>query len=147
MKSDNQNFRYIEWKSAEEMHYSSLQWDSEIRFIKDEHKFLEDMLREYTLPIIESNLLDKTKELILRLSESEKKQALILKEINKHTNALEIMVDGIDQPGEEKKYRIEHRDFLKEITSFTRDYRYLKKEIFGLISEILKQQKQKRLLK
>lgn len=146
MKTENQNFRYIEWKSPEEMHFSSLQWNSELKFIRDEHKFLEDMLREYTLPIIESHLLDKTKDLISRLSDSEKKEESLLKEGTKHANALEIMVDGIDQPGEEKKYREEHRKLLNEINAYTRDYRMLKKEIFQTISAVLKQQKQKRLL-
>ncbi len=57
------------------------------------------------------------------------------------------MVDGVDQPGEEKKYRDEHRKLLKEMNAYTRDYRILKKEIFENVSEVLKHQKQKRLLK
>ncbi|QED37217.1 hypothetical protein FK178_05605 [Antarcticibacterium arcticum] len=147
MKNENQNFRYIEWKSPEEMHFSSLQWTSELKFIRDEHKFLEDMLREYTLPIIESQHLVETKEMIIRLSDSEKKEEQLLKEVIKHYNALEIMVDGIDQPGEEKKYRDEHRKLLKEMNAYTRDYRILKKAIFATVSDVLKHQKQKRLLK
>lgn len=143
---DQKKFRYIEWKSPEEMHYSAQQWSSSLAFIEDEHLFFEDMLREYTLPIIESNLIEEVKTLIDRLTESKKKMKSLIEKVSKHKNGLDILVDGIDQPEEEKKYKEEHRTLLKEINSFSESYKQLKKDIFQNVSGALKKQKQKRLL-
>lgn len=138
------SFNYIEWKSAEEMHYSSLQWLSELNFIKDEHIFFQDMLKEYTLPIIESKLFPQVKAQILALQNSETELFELHKQVTEHRNGLKIMVDGIDQPAEEKTYKQEHRELLNRFISFTEKFHHLKQEIFKNVSLALK--KQKRLL-
>ena len=146
MNPSNQNFRYVEWKSSDEMHFSCLQWISELNFIKDEQIFFQDMLKEYTLPILESHLLEDAKTLIFKLTDSEKQVENLLKETTKHRNGLQILVDGIDQPDQEKEYREEHRRLLKEVNNFTIEYHALKKDIFTTVTRALKQQKQKKLL-
>ncbi|WP_081210128.1 hypothetical protein [Salegentibacter sediminis] len=144
---DQKNFRYIEWKSPEEMHYSAQQWSSSLAFMKDEHLFFEDMLREYTLPIIESNLIAEVKTLIDRLNTSKKEMMNLNEKVSKHKNGLDILVDGINQPEEEKKYKEEHRALLNEVNAFSESFRQLKKDIFANVTGALKKQKQKRLLK
>lgn len=146
METTGRDYKYIEWKSSEEMHFSSLQWISELNFIKDEHLFFEDMLKEYTLPIIESHLFNKVKDLIDRLIGSKNKAESLLKRITDHRNGLKIMVDGINQIEEEKKYKEDHRSLLNEVKQFSNEYNAMKKEIFETVSQALKQQKQKRLL-
>lgn len=141
MDVEDQNFRYMQWKSAEEMHFSSLQWISELEYIKDEHRFFEDLLKEYTLPIIESQKFDEVKDLIFQLSNSEKKLDVLLEKIKEHRNGLEVLVDGTDQPVEEKEYREDHRELLKEISAYTKIYRVFKKKIFEMFSSTLKLQK------
>lgn len=146
METTGKNYKYIEWKSAEEMHFSSLQWISELNFIKDEHHFFEDMLKEYTLPIIESHLFSRVKDQIDRLTKSEQRADTLLKSTIKHRNDLQIMVDGINQLEDEKKYKKEHRKLLIVVNQYLLEYNDLKKEIFETVSQALKQQKQKRLL-
>lgn len=141
MDTPNQNFRYVEWKSSDEMHYSCLQWISGLNFIKDEQIFFQDMLKEYTVPILESHLLEEAKTLIFKLTESEKQVENLLKETTKHRNGLQILVDGIDQPDQEKEYREEHRNLLKEVNNFSNLYQALKIDIFKTVSKALKQQK------
>lgn len=147
METTARNYKYVEWKSAEEMHFSSIKWISELNFIKDEHLFFEDMLKEYTLPIIESHLLSKVKDLIVRITKYQQKTETLLNRITKHRNGLQIMVDGINQLEEENKYKKEHRELLIDVNQFSLEYNDLKKEIFETISQALKQQKQKRLLR
>jgi len=146
METTGKNYKYIEWKSAEEMHFSSNQWISELNFIKDEHQFFEDMLKEYTLPIIESHLLSKVKDLIDRLTKYKQKTETLLNKITEHRNGLQVMVDGINQLEEENRYKKEHRKLLIDVNQFSLEYNDLKKEIFETVSQALKQQKQKRLL-
>lgn len=141
MEITGQNYKYVEWKSAEEMHFSSMQWISELNFIKDEHQFFEDMLKEYTLPIIESHLLSKAKDLIDRLTKYKQKTETLLNKITEHRNGLQVMVDGINQLEEENRYKKEHRELLIDVNQFSLEYNDLKKEIFGTVSQALKQQK------
>lgn len=141
------NFRYIEWKSPDEMHYSAQQWSSSIDFIEDEHHFFEDMLQEYTMPILQSDLFSEVKALITELSKSKSKQKELKTRLAQHKKGLEILVDGIDQPEEEKKYKEEHRRLLSEVQNFTGEFESLKKRIFEIVSRALKKDKQKRLLK
>ncbi len=146
MEKKAHNYRYIEWKSPDEMHFSSLQWKSELDFIKDEHHFFEDMLKEYTMPIIESKLFGRIKDLIDRLSESRKELDTLQTEVSEHMHRLQRLVENVDEPKEGRVYRQDHKKILKEINSFSKSYKTLKKEIFEAVSQALKQQKQKRLL-
>lgn len=146
MKNKEAKFRYIEWKTPDEMHFSSLQWQSELKFFKDEHRFFEDMLKEYTMPILESHLFSRIKELIGKLTDSRNSLDKILQEVNDHTNRLQRLVENIDEPKEGRLYRQEHKKVLQEVNSYSKVYKELKKEIFAAVSQALKQQKQKRLL-
>lgn len=146
MENKAHNYRYIEWKTPDEMHFSSLQWKSELDFIKDEHHFFEDMLKEYTMPIIESKLFNRIKDLIDQLSKSKKELDTLQAQVHDHMNRLQRLVENVDEPKEGKSYRQEHKKILKEMNSFSKSYKTLKKEIFEAVSQALKQQKQKRLL-
>ncbi|MCF4102710.1 hypothetical protein L1I30_13615 [Gillisia sp. M10.2A] len=147
MKKNTSKFRYVEWKSADEMDHTTNQWISEMKFIKDEHLFFKDMLKEYTLPIIESNLFPQVKVLIDQLTTSEKKVDTLLKDVQNHKNGIEVLVDLKDEPAKERAYKEEHRNLLQEVNSFTEVYNKMKKEIFATVSQALKHLKQKRLLK
>ena len=146
METPNQNFRYIEWKNSDEMHFSCMQWISELNFIKDEQLFFQDMLKEYTVPILESHMLEEAKNLVVKLTESERQVENLLEETTKHRNGLQILVNGVDQPEKERDYREEHRRLLKEVNNFSVQYQTLKKDIFKTVTKALKQQKQKKLL-
>lgn len=146
MKNKDVKFRYIEWKTPDEMHFSSVQWQSELKFYKDEHRFFEDMLKEYTMPILESRLFSQIKELINTLTDSRDALDSLQQTVNNHTNRLQRLIENIDEPKEGKLYRQEHKRILKEINAYAKDYKHLKMEIFEAVSQALKQQKQKRLL-
>lgn len=146
MRTKTPKFRYIDWKTPDEMHFSSLQWQSELKFFSDEQRFFEDMLKEYTMPIIESNLFTRIQELIKKLSTSEKNLKQLLEQVNDHTNRLERLVENVDEPREGRTYRQEHKNILELINDFKKNYKQLKKDIFSAVSEALKHQKQKRLL-
>ncbi|WP_029038720.1 hypothetical protein [Salinimicrobium xinjiangense] len=146
MENKAHHYRYIEWKTPDEMHFSSLQWKSELNFIRDEHRFFEDMLKEYTMPIIESQLFSLVKELIQQLELSRKDLSELISRVNDHINRLQRLVEDIDEPKEGKVYRQEHKNILNDVVHFSRQYKRLKKDIFEAVTKAMKQQKQKRLL-
>jgi len=146
MKTIMPNIKYIESKSADELHVESLNWISELKFIKDEQRFLEDLLKSYTIQLLENQDFTKNREIINQLTKIRKSGEKLLRKLINHENELLILVDGIDQLKEEKHYRFLHRTYLLEVTNYFNDYKDIKKEIFGTIKKILKHEKQKRLL-
>lgn len=146
MEHKAHNYRYIEWKTPDEMHFSSLQWKSELNFIKDEHHFFEDMLKEYTMPIIESRLFSRVKDLIEQLVLSKKELRILDSRTNDHISRLRCLLEDVDEPKEGRLYRQEHKSILNDVVHYTRQYKRLKREIFVAVSRAMKRQKQKRLL-
>lgn len=146
MKTIMPDIKYIESKSPEELHVESLNWISELKFIKDEQHFLDELLKSYTLQLIEKQDFAKNKEMITRLSKLEKDGGKLLKKIINHENEILILVDGVDQIKEEKHYRFLHNTHLLEVTNYFNDYKDAKREIFDVVKKIMKDEKQKRLL-
>ena len=146
MKTTKTDIKYVEWLSAEVMHKNSIEWLSELRFINNELMFFDDLIKSYTLQLIDTKHFDESKKVVDKLETSHKKTNYLIKIIQVHQNDLKIMVDGLDQPKEEEEYKNEHRKFIIMNNEFLKTYRILKTEIFDLIKSILKEQKQKRLL-
>lgn len=146
MENKAHNYRYIEWKTPNEMHFSSVQWKSELNFIKDEQRFFEDMLKEYTMPIIESQLFSTVRKLIEQLEKSRIELGELENRVIDHINRLQRLVEDMDEPREGRVYREEHKDVLNAVIHYSRQYKRLKKEIFEAVKKSIKQQKQKRLL-
>ncbi|MCK5442198.1 MAG: hypothetical protein KAJ23_09930 [Maribacter sp.] len=146
MKTKKQIYRYLEWKSPDEMHQTSLEWISELKFIKDEQMFLNDLVRSYTLQITSLGIFEESRILITAISNSELEVGLLLKKVQVHENQLFIMLDDVDQPKMEKAYTETHRDLIFTIDKYVTEYRRLKGSLFKMISEVMKKEKQKRLL-
>ncbi|NNK17596.1 MAG: hypothetical protein HKP49_00425 [Maribacter sp.] len=146
MKAKKQIYRYLEWKSPEEMHQTSIEWISEMKFIKDEKLFLNELIKSYTLQITSMGLFEESRKLITAISNSERDLDLLLKKVRVHENQLSIMLDDVDQPKMEKAYTETHRDLIFTIDSYLQEYRKLKGSMFQLISKVMKKEKQKRLL-
>lgn len=146
MKTIMPDIKYIESKSPEELHVESLNWLSELKFIKDEQHFLDELLKTYTLQLVEEHDFAKNKNIIGQLSAIRKEGEELLKKVINHENELLILVDGIDQIKEEKHYRFLHSTYLLEVTNYFNDYKDIKRDIFDVVKKIMKHEKQKRLL-
>lgn len=133
--------RYVEWLSPEEMHHGSQDWLSELRFIKDEHLFFGDLIKSYTLQLISIEKFSRSTKVIEAINKSQKKNGLLIKAIIMHINNLKIMVDGIDQLKEEEAYKKEHRRLIIEISNYLKNYRLLKTQLFDIIKNIKKEDK------
>jgi len=138
--------RYVEWISPEEMHLEALSWISELMFARDEQQFLNDMVKTYTLQLTDKNIFDESRKIVSGIADAEHRLTALLKLVQAHENQLEIMVDDLDQPKMEKAYKESHRDLISQIDEYLTDYRKLKKQLFGMLTKVMKKEKQKRLL-
>ena len=146
MEKSSKKRSYIEWLSAEEMHEATVNWMSELKFIKDEQLFLNDLVKSHTLELVDSEVFDKSKKIIDALLHSEKEAVELMKLVQSHENLLEIMVNDVDELWMEKAYRETHWELLSEMERYTTEYRRLKKKLFKLVSKVIKKGQQKRLL-
>ena len=137
---------YVEWLSAGQMHEASKEWLSELRFIKDEHLFFEDLIKSFTLQLISPEKFSHNKEIIDAINRSQKKNNFFIEAVKVHENKLEIMVDGVNQLKEEEAYKKEHRDLIIKISEFKKNYRILKTQLFDILKTIKKEEKQRRLI-
>ena len=138
--------RYVEWISPEEMHQAALEWLSELNFARDEQRFLDDLVKSFTLQLTDSKVFSRSQKIIAEIVNSEHQLLSLMKQVQAHENLLEIMIDDVDQPDLEKAYKDEHRHLIEQVGTYLSDYRKQKKRLFNLMTEVMKRDKQKRLL-
>lgn len=143
-KSNKRKFR--EWFSADELHEESKRWSSELKFARDEQKFLNQMVKDYTLDIIDSDMFKSVQPVVESLDKLEKDLVDLFKKVQLHENQLQIMVDEVNQEKMEEAYLDTHNDLGKEIEDYFVKYRDSKTKIFNIVSNVIKRKKQKRLL-
>jgi hypothetical protein len=138
--------KYIEWLDTDEMHEASKEWLSELNFIKDEHLFFEDLVTQFTSQLLAFDNFSNNKEIVDAINRSQKRNNTLIEAIKIHENELQLMVDGIDQLEEEKAYTKEHSDLIIATTDFLKEYRTLKTQLFDIIKNIKKEDKNRHLL-
>lgn len=146
METKSSKRRLREWFSAEELHEESKKWTSELKFARDEQKFLNHMVKDYTLDIIDSDMFKTLQPVVESLNKSEKDLVELFKKVQLHENQLQIMVDEVNQERMEEAYLDTHSDLGREVEDYFVNYRDSKTKIFDIVSNVIKRKKQKRLL-
>jgi len=146
MKTKQTEVKYVEWLSAEVMHTASRNWMSELLFVKDEQLFFDDLIKSYTLKLIESKHFAKSKKIIDKLVKLGKETDKLISTIKKHEIDLEIMVNKKDELDEEENYKNAHRELIILVAEYFENYRSVKKQLYKLIKGVIKEKKQKLLL-
>lgn len=142
MKTKEKQLKYIEWLNASDMRENTRKWLSELEFVRDEELFLDDLIKSYTLQLIDSKHFEESKKIVDRLKEFHKKTDNMMNLVKSHERKLKVMVDGIDQNKEEDNYKDEHRWLTKSVEQFLKKYWIFKSQMFHLIKNIIKEQKQ-----
>jgi hypothetical protein len=143
MKTKKVKSKYESWLNTGIMHKDSLKWLSELQFVRDEELFFDDLVKSYTLQLIESKYFSASKKIVEKLSDIQKETSGLINKVMLHERDLGIMVDGVNQPEEENAYKIEHGKLIITVSDFLDEYRALKSELFLLIKNIIKEGKQK----
>lgn len=146
MKIVSKSPKYIEWLNADLMHEESGRWLSELNFIKDEERFFEDLIKLFTLQLIDLNNFHTSKEIIALVKLLRSKNNDLINTIIIHEKELKIMIDGKNQLKEEAAYKDKHRALLISVKKYFKEYRSLKRKLFKTIKQVMKKEKQKRLL-
>lgn len=132
-------------KSEQELHQDSKQWISEINFINDEVRFLEHLLSAKYIDCLAAGLYKKIEELVHKLKEQNKigktlkivinEQEAILVDLIKNNNVLS-----------NKNFIENHKKLEFEVNYYMKKYKRLKKQIFDIVENVMKQKVQKKLI-
>jgi hypothetical protein len=145
MKTIKVKPKYEAWLTTSVMHKDSLKWLSELKFIKDEEQFFNDLIKFYTLKLIESKNFYSSKNIVSELIKIENETNDLINLVLRHERGLGIMVDNVNSLEEENAYKVEHGKLIITVSDFFDQYKALKSELFLLIKTIIKDSKQKRL--
>ena len=96
MKPIYTNVKYTEWLSADEMHEESKKWLSELEFYKEEQWFFEDLIRSYTLQILDHDHFEESKNHIDKLSEIVEQTQMLINTVKSHEKELSINITEDD---------------------------------------------------
>lgn len=131
-------------KSVEELHNDSRIWITEIDFIHDEMRFLENLLSSSYIDFLEQGYQDKINNIATKIS-NEKSAGKTLKNLMlKHRKVLSDLINS-GSVLSNKNYLETHKKFEREINIFLRKYKALKKDVFEIVENIIRIKHQKQL--
>ncbi len=127
------------------LHDETLQWLNELQFMQDEQTFLEHLLSSHFLDLSTEELYDPTRKLIKKLKDVEKNTDKLIDIVHVHNKHMATYMESI-QSNSKNDLIDEHNQINIDFETFTRDFKYVKKKIFNMIKDIMKDHKQKLLL-
>jgi hypothetical protein len=146
MEINKAHIKYIEWRSIEELHEEILNCISELRFTKDEQQFLEDLILNHTMGLLAGKGYELSRNIITRLTKSRDRLGPLLKKMLSHNNDLQSLLDEINNIEEIEDFKKLHSQLMSEFIVYNSQFKKIKKQIFKLIKQILKEKRQMKLL-
>lgn len=142
MYTNQYKFKYLEWHSPEEIHATTLTWQSTLDFIEVEWHFLKELLSDNTLLLLSDDHFDEAQKLVSKLLHFKEQIPEIRQLLDEHRNALEVLVDGIQERQKEKVFKDRHLLLELKLNDFNNTFRQMKTAIFDVIKRSLKKRKQ-----
>lgn len=130
--------KLMKWLSADDLNDINKQWLSELQFIKDEQRFFNQLLMDYSEQMTAASNYSKSKVLLEKLAKSATKTLYLITAVEKHLKALIILVDGKDQIEAENNFKRVQSKLDDEITEHVTQYKALKKELFKHTMKVCK---------
>jgi len=146
MEISKAHIKYIEWRSIEELHEETLNCISDLRFTKDEQQFLEDLILNHTMGLLVGKSYELSRNVITRLTKSRNNLGPILKKLMSHNNDLQSLFDKVNNTEEMDNFKKLHNQLMSEFIVYNAQFKKVKKQIFKLIKQILKERRQVKLL-
>jgi len=132
-------------KKLSKLHEQNVTWLNELEFVRDEHIFLEHLLSTHFLDLSSEKLFEPTKKLIQKLNEVEHLGNELDDSIQTHNKHVATLLESLQLSGK-KDLLNEHRLIKKDFENFHLRFKYVKKKIYKIIKQIMKEHKQKLLI-
>lgn len=139
------NEQQLEEQSWHQMYLVTEHWLSDVDFFKDELEFLRGLVDKHYMSFIEEHNLQRTRDLAALLSDTEKKNSQLHRDLQGH---LKQLADLIEEPfsHDAQQKKDDHQKFEKRVADFAKEFRSVKKEAFALGKVVIGYEKGKHLL-
>ena len=127
------------------LHGKTQKWLSEIEFIKIEQDFLKELLGEHIIGLCVSDKFKMAKLLLNGIEHEVKLGYELKKSIDDHKMNLSLLMENIYLKREDD-FREKHENLKNEFTNYTQNFKYLKEQVFDLVLQIMKKEKEQKLL-
>lgn len=120
-------------------------WMNELQFMEDEQNFLEHLLSQHFLELSSATLYSNTRKIIRKLQETKIFGTNLIDQVHLHNKQLATLMTRED-PTISEAIENQHESLQKDLDFHVVKVKYLKKKLFSIIKDILKQHKKKLLL-
>lgn len=132
-------------KNLYKLHTITQRWVADLTFLNDENSFLQDLINLHFIDLCNYEMLPATRKLNARIASRIKKNNLLLFQLQTHEKQLATLFESEHFKGE-VDFRNSHKSLAKSFDQHVESNKLLKNRVFTVIKDIMKQQKQKRLL-
>jgi hypothetical protein len=129
-----------ETTSTQEFHATSKNWISNLEFIDDELRFIENLICSYVFEPDTPNLFERLQDYKERLQDIQLRKKDLAKWLLDHENELSGLLES-QQLKKDTSYAQRHRELQVEFLLFHEDFQRLKSEIFNYAGGILRKRR------
>ncbi len=140
------HFKFIEWQDTAGLHKDITTSILDLDFLKDELRFLENLVSDHTIEFFYKKNSLETNAIIKELKEHSKRLSILTEKFNNHNSNLDKLIDSGNDEGELRLFKNEHYSLVIEEMDFHADIKKTKSHIFKMLAEIMKKSKQKKIL-
>lgn len=144
MKAKIERDWYGREKSTEELHDDSQYWLSEIDFVYDEMRFLDQLLGSNYIDFLENDLEEKAKQLTDSMRAEKETGAELRTLIREHEKTLGDLIKTNSVSSNTHFIDI-HKKLEFEMMLFFKKYKKIKRQIFEVVENIMRKKDQKKL--
>lgn len=131
--------------SIEHLHNKSLKWISEMEFIKIEQEFLREILVEHIMELCCGEKFSKAKLMLHGIDHEEALGVTLIDAIKEHRVNLALLMENIYLKKEDS-FREQHELLKIEVQNYIENFKYIKEQVFELILNMMKKEKEKKLI-
>ncbi len=116
-------------------------WQSDLKFFKDELRFLHRVIKRFLLWLNEDENIMRTRSLVNRITEVEKIRQTLDEQVLKHMVHIRKVMEN-PFVHDENKVRDEHEDLERDFTLFVKNFRSLKELVFEDAERVIEQEEE-----
>ena len=131
---------YISDADWQELYVLTEHWISDLSFYSDDLKFMHHLIDKYFIWISKKENIDMVREIEVGLNNMDNQCGSLLDRANKHLHHLAELIDN-PFAYDSHKFRAEHEQLEDDLTSFVKDFRKNRKEVFTITKYVVDTEK------
>lgn len=136
---------YMHTASLEHLYALTKHWESDLEFYKDELKFFNDLIGKYFLFMTREENMEVVQKMQANVIKLDKDRENLIKRMQRHVSRLSQLM-GNQFSNDEHEFRNEHQKLENDITTFTKEFRKVKKEVFAITEHVIESERLQHLL-